>query len=148
MAVRIAFAALLLLTGCESNKHPERSLEMILSLPKPVSMNVHNVAQIAHMRHNLAPHPISFTVNGKPSEISVPYDGEEYTMTWDGEKLSMKKGKPVNRIWKYFPKRLPPNDEPPDEPYTVSGCAMGCALILVINGGFWGGLIWLILALI
>lgn len=43
----------------------------------------------------LAPHPISFSVDGRPSETSMVIDGVEYVVVWDGKKLHAPKEKPA-----------------------------------------------------
>jgi hypothetical protein len=40
-----------------------------------------------HNAFALAPHPLYFTIDGRPSEITVNVDGKDYVVKWDGKAL-------------------------------------------------------------
>lgn len=92
----------------------------------------------------LAPHPICFSIDGRPSRTMASTRNGDFDVDWDGERLSMEPHRPVNRIWKFIPRRRPPRREPPDNNLD-SGCWMGCAVAVLFGVVFWGGVVWLLI---
>jgi hypothetical protein len=97
----------------------------------------------------LAPHPLYFTVDGRPTVLNVDVDKQHFKVGWDGRYLSIyqtSKGHDGADLEAAWIERPPP--EQPEEPINpntfLSGC--GCYLLVFgpwILGGIWF-LIWLL----
>jgi hypothetical protein len=75
----------------------------------------------------LAPHPIYFSVDGRPSTKKVEVDGKVYDVTWDGSKLDIKE-----------------EEQRPGVDFMGHGC-LGCLPTLLFSGLSWAAIIALIM---
>lgn len=56
----------------------------------------------------LAPHPITFSVDGRPAETDMMIDGIKYRMIWDGKSLILKEDSPLRNYFRIDPAHLGP----------------------------------------
>jgi hypothetical protein len=92
----------------------------------------------------LAPHPLYFTIDGKPTTINVNVEKGQYDVKWDGQYLSIYQTNRGHDGADHIPAWIQkPPEEPPVNPNTfLSGC--GCyTLFFGAAIWFWGSL-WLL----
>lgn len=94
-------------------------------------------------QHTLAPHPLIFTIDGRPTKLNFETNGMRFRMSWDGEEFIIReRGSALNDYVRKYAIHLPETTQT-DQRVDDTGKA-GCILIFFIY--FYIGMIAAIIA--
>lgn len=94
----------------------------------------------AASRSALAPHPITFSIDGGPASTAFKLDGKKYRVDWDGHQLRMTEYSRKFGVWHTH--AVEPDFDFDDYNFN-SGCS-GCLILLFAIVLFWGSVVYAI----